>query len=231
VSGFDNPHPPIRNPQSVFSQTIAPQSPTPNTFRAEGEYWTVVFQGSTARIKDTRGMQYLAHLLQHPDQEFPALALAADTADFSTSSVTGMRLLGEAQDPATATAHLSSFTDAGGVLDPQARAEYRQRLKEIRTELEEAQEFNDVGRIEKLQDELEFVTQELVGAVGLRGRVRKAASPQERARVNVTRAIRTAITRATEVNPALGQYLTQTIKTGTFCVYTPTPHMPVNWQF
>ena len=47
-------------------------------------------------------------------------------------------------------------------------------VQELQIELEEARTFHDVGRIEKLRDELEFVTQELVGAVGLRGRVCKA---------------------------------------------------------
>jgi hypothetical protein len=36
--------------------------------------------------------------------------------------------------------------------------------------------------------------------------MRKAASPAERARVNVTRAIRSAMTRITEVHPAVGAY-------------------------
>lgn len=59
----------------------------------------------------------------------------------------------------------------------------------------------------------------------------KAASPQERVRVNVTRAIRTAIAHVAEVHSALGQYLTHTIKTGTFCVYVPEPHMLLTWEF
>lgn len=200
-------------------------------FRSEGEYWTIVFQGTTARVKDTRGMQHLAYLLQHPDQEIAALTLAADAPDFDTSSFAAASLTSKHRDPALATVHVSGLTDAGEILDPQAKAEYRQRLKEIEAELEEAREFNDVGRIEKLQDELEFVTQELMGAVGLRGRARKAASPQERARVNVTRAIRTAITRVADVHPALGQYLNQTMKTGTFCSYVPSLHSSVTWEF
>ncbi len=211
--------------------TPDPRPLTPNTFRSEGEYWTLVFHGMTARLKDTRGMQYLAHLLQHPDQEFSAIALAADTPDFSTSSLTGISLLSETRDPATANVHSVGFTDAGDVLDPQAKAAYRQRLKDLQGEIAEAHEFNDVGRVEKLQDEREFVTQELVSAVGLRGRARKVASPQERARVNVTRAIRTAIARVTEVHPVLGQDLTQTIKTGTFCSYVPELQMLVTWEF
>ncbi|NOT58225.1 MAG: adenylate/guanylate cyclase domain-containing protein [Deltaproteobacteria bacterium] len=200
-------------------------------FRPEGEYWTLVFQGTVARIKDTRGMHHLAYLLQHPDQEFSALALAADTPDFDANPLSAARLLSETRDPAAATVHLAGFTDAGEVLDPQARAAYRQRLTELHAELEEAREFHNLGRVENLQDEIEFVMQELVGAVGLRGRARKSASPQERARVNVTRAIRTAIIRVAEALPALGHYLTQTIKTGYGCAYTPTPTTELHWQF
>jgi hypothetical protein len=53
----------------------------------------------------------------------------------------------------------------------------------------------------------------------------------ERARVNVTRAIRTAINRMTAVHPALGSYLARTITTGAFCAYTPDPQVPISWQF
>jgi hypothetical protein len=64
----------------------------------------------------------------------------------------------------------AGFTDAGEVLDPQARAAYRQRLRDLQAELAEAQSFNDAGRSEKLQDEIAFLTQELAQAVGLGGR-------------------------------------------------------------
>jgi hypothetical protein len=63
---------------SSLAQDSAPgaqhvSSPTPNTFCSEGEYWTLTFQGTVARMKDTRGMQYLAQLLQHPDHEISAM--------------------------------------------------------------------------------------------------------------------------------------------------------------
>ena len=230
-------HHATRNLQVVASNDTATLTAdhgrrTPDAvFRPEGDYWTVVFHGTTARIKDTRGMRYLAYLLQHPDHEFSALALAADTPEVTSSALFERSLLDEPRDSAAASVHITGFTDAGDALDPQAKAEYRQRLHELQADLEEAQTFNDIGRVEKLQAELEFVTQELVGAVGLGGRMRKAASPQERARVNVTRAIRTAMTRIAEVHPALGQHLTQAIKTGTFCAYVPAPHPTLTWQF
>lgn len=121
--------------------------------------------------------------------------------------------------------------DAGEMLDGQARAAYKQRVRDLQEELEEAREFNDIGRIEKLEDELEFLTQELAGAVGLGGRNRKAASVSERARVNVTRAIKAVIKKTGEQSESLGLYFATTIKTGNFCSYLPDPRFPVSWRF
>jgi hypothetical protein len=210
------------------SATVTPVG----VFRHEGEYWTIAFQGTVCRIKDTFGMRYLAQLLRAPQREIHVLTLVsgsqqAETLDSpaaAASTAVHQRATWEAMSPGV-------FTDAGDVLDAQAKAAYRQRLIALQTELAEAQAWNDPGRSAGLQAEIDCLTQELRRAVGLGGRSRKAASPVERARVNVTRAIRTAIKRLTAVHPALGHYLTHTMTTGTFCAYTPEPQMPITWQF
>lgn len=120
--------------------------------------------------------------------------------------------------------------DAGELFDTQAKAAYKQRLQELLSELEEAQAFNDIGHVDKIRQEIDFLTTEITRAVGLGGRIRKAASPVERARVNVTLAIKTALKRISTRHPALGHYLTRTIKTGYACVYTPDPSQPVTWE-
>jgi hypothetical protein len=43
----------------------------------------------------------------------------------------------------------------------------------------------------------------------------------ERARINVQRRIRDVIQRVEEHDPALARYLTATIKTGVFCMFSP----------
>ena len=118
----------------------------------------------------------------------------------------------------------------GEILDPQARAAYKQRLSELREELAEAQQFHDLGRSEQLTAELDFLTHELTSAVGLGGRARRVGSPAERARVNITRAIKIALRKLTEHHPALGQHLATTIKTGVYCSYTPDTRLPITWQ-
>jgi non-specific serine/threonine protein kinase len=122
------------------------------------------------------------------------------------------------------------FTDAGELLDPRARTAYSLRFRNLQAELEEAQLFNDPGRIAKLQDEKEFLTQERAQAVGLGGQSRKVASVAEPARVNVTKRIKIALRKISEQHPTLGDYLIQTIRTGTFCEYVPLPQQPVTWE-
>ena len=71
---------------------------------------------------------------------------------------------------------------------------------------------------------------ELARAVGLGGRDRRAASHAERARLNVTRAIRAAMANLARVHPSLGRHLAATVRTGRYCAYTPDPRAPITWQ-
>ena len=43
----------------------------------EGEEWAFHYEGDVARLRDSKGLQYLARLLRNPGQEFHALDLAA----------------------------------------------------------------------------------------------------------------------------------------------------------
>src|SRR6266851_3984201 len=49
-------------------------------FRKEGEFWTVGVRGKALRLKDTKGLGYVAHLLRHPAAEFHVLDLAGGIA-------------------------------------------------------------------------------------------------------------------------------------------------------
>jgi hypothetical protein len=208
-------------------RTLDSRSQTPDAvFRPEGEYWTVSFAGTSCRLKDARGLHYIAHLLQHPHQEVHVITLITVGVDLSEAPAEAPSF----QDPSLPLDHTEGFSDAGEILDPQARAAYKRRLSELREELTEAQQFHDLGRSEQLAAEIDFLTHELTSAVGLGGRARRAGSPAERARVNITRAIKIALRKITEHHPALGQHLATTIKTGAYCSYIPDIRMPITWR-
>jgi len=122
------------------------------------------------------------------------------------------------------------MSDAGEMLDAQAKAAHKRRTAELREQLEEARELNQLERVDQLEEEIEAVGRELSRRVGLGARDRRAASAAERARINITRAIKVALERIAEHNPALAALLTSSIRTGTFCNYTPDSRLPSSWQ-
>ena len=203
-------------------------------FRKEGEYWTVGCSGNAFRLKHTKGLGYLAHLLRHPAAEFHVLDLAGGTAgqrddDESIQSAHGLPRGDE--DLEKAGIHIGSLGDAGEMLDEQAKLAYRRRVSELREELEEVSELGNVEGAEKAEQEIEALTSELSRAVGLGGRNRRAASASERARQSIGKTIKSVLERIAQSDAALGGLLSRCIKTGTFCSYQPDPDFPVAWEF
>jgi tetratricopeptide (TPR) repeat protein len=194
------------------------------TLRLEGEIWTVT-GAETVRLKDRKGLQYLATLLERPDVEVHAIDLVNGPVDAAARG----RSAGGAGAPEGELA-LSDGGDAGALLDPEAKAAYRERVAELREDLEEAERFHDVERASRLREELDFVGAELARAVGLGGRDRRAGNAAERARVNVTRAIRGAVKAIAEHDARLGHHLERSVRTGVFCAYQPGPAGPDAWR-
>jgi hypothetical protein len=120
--------------------------------------------------------------------------------------------------------------DAGEMLDARAKDAYRRRLAEIDEDIEEAQSLADSERQVQAETERDFLLRELSRAVGLGGRDRRAGSASERARASVTRAVRSAMVRIREHNPALGAHLERSIRTGVYCAYLPDTRAPVEWK-
>lgn len=65
-----------------------PSKKAADVFRREGEYWTIVYDGEVCRLRDTKGMGYLAALLEVPGQRVSAatLHLGADQPDHCATS-------------------------------------------------------------------------------------------------------------------------------------------------
>ena len=49
-------------------------------FRREGEYWTIAYGGVVIRLRDSKGLHYLARLVHHPAEAFSASALIGAVA-------------------------------------------------------------------------------------------------------------------------------------------------------
>ncbi|MGC2495763.1 AAA family ATPase [Candidatus Binatus sp.] len=202
-------------------------------FRKEGEYWTVGSAAKPFRLKDTRGLGYIAHLLRHPGTEFHVLDLAGGIAGHREDDESGhaQSLPRGDEDLEKAGIHIGSLGDAGEMLDDQAKVAYRRRLSELREELEEAKEAGNVERAEQAEQEIDALTSELSRAVGLGGRNRRAVSASERARQSISKTIKSVLERIGQSDATLGDILLRCIRTGTFCSYQPDPEFPIVWEF
>jgi hypothetical protein len=185
----------------------APAPAAAFAFVREGEYWAVSFEGTTFRLKDSLGIQYLVRLIEEPGREIHVLDLAGERAAGGGAGVN------EAIDTG----------DAGELLDDEARRSYQRRLEDLEETVAEAESFGDATRAARAREEIEMLAAELGRAVGLGGRVRRTGGSAERARSAVQRRIKNAIERIGEHAPALAALLGNTIRTGNYCVFRPIP--------
>jgi tetratricopeptide (TPR) repeat protein len=185
------------------------------TFRREGDVWTLSWGRDTFRLRRLKGLEVIHILLGCPNQAVHVSELA--------------RIMDG--NGAIADSRAAAFSgDAGPLLDPEAKKEYRTRLNDLRDELDEARSFNDVGRIDRVSTEIEFLEREISRAVGLGGRDRRAGSVSERTRVRVTNAIRLAIEQIGKSHRGLSDHLRVAVRTGTLCTYRPDPASAPKWD-
>lgn len=215
--------------ESVPPEALPLQQPNTaardRVFRREGEYWTIVHNDRVFRLKTSKGVLYLGHLLARPHVEIHVMDLVQAT---------------EREEPSQRTvsfseaAELDLRTTAGDsavpALDGRAKRAYRERLRELEEQLERARNFGDTEHARRAEEEKAELARELAAAMGLGGRDRAASAPAERFRVNVTRSVKAVLQKIMQENAELGRHLAASIHTGTFCCYAPDPGLPDGWH-
>jgi hypothetical protein len=185
----------------------ATNAPGAAVFERSGSLWQLDFRGRTATVRDAKGIRDLATLLAAPGRDVHVLDLVEAAGGPGRSEVGG---------------------STGPLLDATARSAYGRRLQELEAELDAATVDNDLGRVERLEQEKEFLVAELSAALGLGGRTRVSGDPVERARKAVTMRISTALKAIDAVHPELAHHLKVSVTTGRSCRYDPD--QPVDWH-
>src|SRR5207247_1788503 len=111
-------------------------------FRNEGDVWTVIYAGTSVRLKHSKGLGDIAILLANRGRDIHVADLIAASA-------------GAPPDPRSTPAadlvaqglRVSRGASGDAVLDHRARADYRERLAGLHRELEDAERCNDEGRV------------------------------------------------------------------------------------
>src|SRR5262249_9583708 len=108
-----------RNHQPAPTSPVVSESSS--IFRREGDFWIIVYQGETRRVRNLKGLSYIAYLLSRPGERIHSIDLVR--AIEGGPDATG--------DSATALADGLSVErgigDAGDLIDARAAEEYRSR--------------------------------------------------------------------------------------------------------
>jgi hypothetical protein len=168
------------------------------TCRRAGRLWRVEAAGRATSVPHSVGMGYLAQLVDHAGREIAAIELASghQMSDRSSRQV---------------------------LIDDDSRDRYRRAIEDLDDEIADAERGADTERATRARMQLDLLLDELARATGLGGRDRCFADEAERARVSVHKAIRRAIDRIGDADPAIGRLLGRRVRTGVRCVYRLAP--------
>lgn len=186
-----------------------------NTFKKVGDYWETAFQGKRTMLRDITGAHYIAFLLAYPERPFSILELDAAVRHHDIKKASSLGATSGVHDE---------------ILDEQSLKEYRNRLLELARDRSRAEQDKDETLLANIDEETQKIQDVLDPAIGLGGKSRKNNSQTERARVNITRQIKSAIKKIEKDNAALSSYLSSTIKTGYHCQYSPLPGASITWN-
>lgn len=164
--------------------------------RRDGDVWTVGLGGRSVVVPHSVGLDYLRELIANAGTEIAAVELAS-----------GHTMSGRGEGTQI-------------VLDDAAKAAYRERVEDLRADIDDAESCCDLERATRARLELDALLDELRRAAGLGGRTRRFGDDAERARVSVRKAIMRAVAAVRTADPVLGAQLAARIVTGTRCVFT-----------
>ncbi|HEV7962681.1 MAG TPA: SpvB/TcaC N-terminal domain-containing protein [Actinoplanes sp.] len=177
------------------------------TCAREGRQWRISFGARTVRVRHSVGMFHLAVLLANANVEISAAELAAGVGRLRARTA----------------------MVAQPILDRSAIQRYRQRLAELRAEIDES--GSGPERVDEARAERDWLIAELGAGTSLGGRTRSFSDSAERARIAVGKAIRRAISQIHDADELVGEHLRRSVNTGMRCAYLailPAARLPVN---
>jgi tetratricopeptide (TPR) repeat protein len=180
-------------------QSAPEERPSAVTLQRQGQLWSVRAGERTASVSHCVGLEYLGQLVEHEGRSVAAVELASRFA---------LTCRGAHVEP---------------VIDDRAKAAYRRRIEELREELDDAESCADLERASRARAELDAFVEGLARSTGFAGRTRSFDDEAERARVSVHKAIKRAVARIGEIDPAIGREIDRRVVTGMLCVFLAAP--------
>jgi len=197
-----------------------PSKEAKNVFKKDGDFWQVAYQSNdTTTIKDSKGMSYIARLLEKPNEPIAALSLANPKSD------TKLMIQGKAVENDTVSSNSGKPQE---IIDEDTLQSCQKRIIDIKNELADAEKNNDLAAQERLEAEKEQILSELNAARNLKGESRSFTDNLDKARKAVTNAIKRALENIKTHSMPLYQHLDNSIQRGIDFAYNPD--RKIDWE-
>ena len=170
-----------------------PKTSVNYAFLKDGSLWSFSFRSDIVQLPEVKGFYDLQKLLANPYEAIHCAELMGNVLE----------------------------SEGEFVMDEKAKHSYQRKILSLQEEIEEAENLHNFEKVQRLQEEYDQILEHLSQSLGLNAKVRKSGNPIEKARSAITWRIRSAISKIEKVHPTLGKHLSNTIKTGTFCSYSP----------
>ena len=169
-------------------------------FLLAGDHWRIDFLSESFYLRDSKGLRYLLLLAENPGRKFSLDQVVA---------------AGDAEAGAERRSTPEEF--------------FRNRLHEIRSEMQVANDQNDLGRRLWMQMEVERMAEQIEGRGA--GEVdEQVAESAERTRKSIGNSIRRTITSIAKFSPLLAAHLEVSVRTGGSLSYVPDPLTGIRWR-
>ncbi len=199
-----------------------------NYLKKIGAYWEINFGGKVlSGIQDAIGMKCIAELLNCPDQEISAKILSVMVSGQSKGSHNIEMNNRSTEENEEKGMHVTDKESYDVIMDNQTINECNLKLKKLNTEIEQAKNWNDDDSVEKLEQEKDFLIDELASSTNVKGLSRQFNNDSEKARKNISNRISKALGKIEihEVdrfkNNVIFRHLKNAIRTGSSCSYRP----------
>ena len=156
-------------------------------FRKKGQVWQVRFAGGEDFILlPSKGAAYLHILLSNPGKTFYVAELVTTVAKAPLRYALG---------------------DAGELSDREAITAYRARYTELAEDLVDAEKNDDLGRQDRIREEMEALQEHVKRVLGLGGRLRRASDDRKRVRDAFRAAIRRVVKDISDFDAHFSEHL------------------------
>jgi hypothetical protein len=192
-----------------------------NYFWERGNVWEVRFNnaGSILIQNHRKGCQYLQSLLAKPFSNRSVFELVAEDL-VETVDRPAKLDASELESGFQITTGIQR-SDLGDVADPKALNEYKQTILDLIEELQEARANQDMGKVEKLENDVARIEQARSEGADRYGNPRKSKDARKNVRDAFRNSVNRTIAEIEKHDAFLGAHLRAFVKLGAVVDYTP----------